>query len=406
MIPDGWKAGKINELNHYITSGSRGWAQYYSDSGDLFVRITNLTREKLSLDLIDSKYVKIPENSNEGKRTRLMVGDILISITADLGIIGFIENEFNTPAYINQHVALLRIDEKEIDSRFIAYQMASESGHQQFISLNDAGAKSGLNLDSIRRFSILIPPFLEQCRIAEVLGVWDESIDLLEKLIGRVRSRKQGLMQQLLTGKKRFKEFEGSEWKTVKLGDVSKFIRDGTHGTHERLEDGIPLLSATNITKSGQVCFDDASLISKEDYDKIHAKYEIQDRDFLLTVVGTLGRSAIVENLPKFTLQRSVAIVRVDESKIKPIYLYCVSKSSEFQIQLKNRANITAQAGVYLGELAKIDLKLPSLPEQEKIATVLSAADEEISTLEKQLAAYKQQKLGLMQQLLTGRIRI
>ena len=195
----------------------------------------------------------------------------------------------------------------------------------------------------------------------------DESIDLLERLIGKTRSRKQGLMQQLLTGKKRFKEFEGDEWKTVKLGDVCKFIRDGTHGTHERLEDGIPLLSATNITKSGQVCFDNASLISKEDYDKIHAKYEIQDRDFLLTVVGTLGRSAIVENLPKFTLQRSVAIIRVDESKINPIYLYCLSKSSEFKIQLQNRANITAQAGVYLGELAKIILKLPSLPEQEKL---------------------------------------
>ena len=61
-------------------------------------------------------------------------------------------------------------------------------------------------------FPIVLPPLLEQCRIAEVLGVWDESIDLLERLIGKTRSRKQGLMQQLLTGKKRFKEFEGSEW--------------------------------------------------------------------------------------------------------------------------------------------------------------------------------------------------
>jgi type I restriction enzyme, S subunit len=299
-----------------------------------------------------------------------------------------------------------RLKSKEVLPRFLVQLFRSVYIKDQIQSVGGGTNISNLSQSILGDLKIPLPPLLEQCRIAEVLGVWDESIDLLEKLIGRVRSRKQGLMQQLLTGKKRFKEFEGSEWKTVKLGDVSKFIRDGTHGTHERLEDGIPLLSATNITKSGQVCFDDASLISKEDYDKIHAKYEIQDRDFLLTVVGTLGRSAIVENLPKFTLQRSVAIVRVDESKIKPIYLYCVSKSSEFQIQLKNRANITAQAGVYLGELAKIDLKLPSLPEQEKIATVLSAADEEISTLEKQLAAYKQQKLGLMQQLLTGRIRI
>jgi type I restriction enzyme, S subunit len=406
MIPEGWKFCKINELNQYITSGSRGWAQYYSDTGNLFVRITNLTRERLSLDLSDSKYVKIPENNSDGKRTRLMTGDILISITADLGIIGFIEYETNTPIYINQHIALLRIKEKGIHNKFVAYQMASEAGHKQFLSLNDAGAKSGLNLDSIRIFQIIIPPLPEQCKIAEILGAWDDAIALLEKLIAAKRKLKQGLMQQLLTGKKRFKEFEGSEWKNAQLGNVCKFIKDGTHGTHERFDDGIPLLSATNITESGQVCFDNASRISEKDYKKIHTKYEIQDHDVLLTVVGTLGRSAIVKNLPRFTLQRSVAIIRVDDNKIKPLYLYCISKFSDFQNQLKTRANITAQAGVYLGELEKIDVMLPSEKEQEKIASVLSAADTEISNLEKQLAAYKQQKRGLMQQLLTGKTRV
>jgi type I restriction enzyme, S subunit len=338
MIPDGWNVYKINELSHYITSGSRGWAQYYSDSGDLFVRITNLTRERLSLDLSDSKYVEIPENSNEGKRTRLMVGDILISITADLGIIGFVENEFDKPVYINQHVALLRIDEKEIDNRFIAYQMASESGHQQFISLNDAGAKSGLNLDSIRRFSILIPPLLEQCRIAEMLGVWDESIDLLERLIGRVRSRKQGLMQQLLTGKKRFKEFglpvisEDSipdTWRKVTLRETAakeKYsFTGGPFGSNLKAEhyteEGVRIIQLQNI---GDGHFNDKYKIftTEEKADEL-ISCNIYPGDIILSKMGDpVARACFIpDSAPRFLMASDGIRLKVNTSEFDPFFL-------------------------------------------------------------------------------------
>jgi len=109
-LPEGWRYASISDFSPYITSGSRGWAQYYSDFGDLFVRITNLTREQLALDLSDNKFVQLPQNSSEGKRTQLRAGDILVSITADLGITSYIEGSFNKNAYINQHIALLRMD--------------------------------------------------------------------------------------------------------------------------------------------------------------------------------------------------------------------------------------------------------------------------------------------------------
>jgi type I restriction enzyme, S subunit len=398
MIPDGWTETTLAEIADVIDCKHR--TPSYADSGIPLISPGNISWGKLDLDnckcVVHDDYVSLMDHC------KVNLGDLVMGRNQSFGVASYVYDD--RIFALGQDTILIK--PKGCDSKFLYQIIQSPLFQEQINRLSSGSTFKRINLKDIRNLQILAPKLDCQIKIAEVLGVWDESIDLLERLIGRVRSRKQGLMQQLLTGKKRFKEFEGSEWKTVKLGDVCKFIRDGTHGTHERLEDGIPLLSATNITKSGQVCFDNASLISKEDYDKIHTKYEIQDRDFLLTVVGTLGRSAIVENLPKFTLQRSVAIVRVDESKINPIYLYCFSKSSEFQVQLKNRANITAQAGVYLGELGKITLKLPSLPEQEKIAAVLSAADEEISTLEKQLAAYKQQKLGLMQQLLTGKIRV
>ena len=100
-----WDKTTINDQAQTVTSGSRDWAQYYSESGDKFIRMTNLVRDGIYLDLSDLKFVQLPKDSNEGKRTSLKFGDILISITAELGKLGWISEGLGT-AYINQHTRL------------------------------------------------------------------------------------------------------------------------------------------------------------------------------------------------------------------------------------------------------------------------------------------------------------
>ncbi|PSV38382.1 restriction endonuclease subunit S [Photobacterium sp. GB-27] len=257
---------------------------------------------------------------------------------------------------------------------------------------------------------ILVPPLPEQRKIAQILSTWDRGIATTEKLIDASKQQKKALMQQLLTGKKRLidpetgKAFEG-EWEEVKLKAITQFIKDGTHGTHKRYDKGVPMLSAANITKNHKVNFEGAPNISHDDYNKIHSKYEINEGDILLTVVGTLGRVALVPKAMKFTLQRSVAIIRTS-NKASNQFLMQVFSSKEFNNLLISKSNSTAQAGVYLGELAKIKLLLPSLEEQQKVASVLTAADKEIELLEAKLAHFKQEKKALMQQLLTGKRRV
>ena len=122
----------------------------------------------------------------------------------------------------------------------------------ELASPGGAGRNKTLGQTEFLKLEILLPPISEQCRIAEVLGVWDESIDLLEKLVGKTRSRKQGLMQQLLTGKKRFKEFEGSEWKEYQLSEIANI----TMGTSPKSEsynsnkEGLPLLQGNADIKN------------------------------------------------------------------------------------------------------------------------------------------------------------
>ncbi len=99
VIPEDWQSISIGELNPYVTSGSRGWARYYSKFGSPFIRITNLKRESIYLDLSDLRYVNLVDGVNEGKRTELQEKDLLISITADIGIISYVNSSISKPAY-------------------------------------------------------------------------------------------------------------------------------------------------------------------------------------------------------------------------------------------------------------------------------------------------------------------
>lgn len=200
--------------------------------------------------------------------------------------------------------------------------------------------------------------------------------------------------------------FEGAApegWCRIDLFDVTEFVRDGTHGTHKRVPEGVPLLSAKDITDGGISIDKDASYITEEEYRKIQKKYEIEPGDTLLTIVGTLGRSALVREKNKFSVQRSVAIIRPDSDKLLPEYLYLVTQSPNFQSELERRANRTAQAGVYLGELERIVIPVPPLAEQKKIAEILGAVDDAIAKTKSVIEQNRLLKNGLLARIFSGK---
>ncbi|TAE88799.1 MAG: hypothetical protein EAZ81_13365 [Verrucomicrobia bacterium] len=126
--------------------------------------MTNLPRSGIQLLLDDLRYVKLPEDSSEGKRTSLKEHDLLISITAELGKIGLIPYGFGT-AYINQHTALVRLNHARSDARFIAYKLSSKRMNNIINRLNDSGAKAGLNLPTIKSLKLHAPSLPEQQKI-------------------------------------------------------------------------------------------------------------------------------------------------------------------------------------------------------------------------------------------------
>ncbi len=200
-IPIEWHENSLEDVAAFVTSGSRGWAQYYSTEGSRFLRIGNLTRSHINLRFDDTVLVN-PPRSSEGKRTSVETGDLLVSITADLGIIGVIPSDFGE-AYVNQHIALVRLLVDAVSPRFIGWFLSGRGGQMQFEALNESGAKAGLNLPTIRRLKVPMPELKEQKQIATVLDEATKRADEYYQRGVKLRFLKTALMQDLLTGKKR-----------------------------------------------------------------------------------------------------------------------------------------------------------------------------------------------------------
>ena len=164
---------QLSEHITFLTSGSRGWAKYYSDDGEWFITIKNVKDSHITVDEV--QCITPPQNA-EAERTRLQKGDLLISITADLGRTGVVSKEIaDHGAYINQHLTCIRLDETILDPLYVSHFMESEAGKKQFFAKNLSSVKAGLNFDSIRTLRLMIPPLELQKQFVRFVEQSDKS---------------------------------------------------------------------------------------------------------------------------------------------------------------------------------------------------------------------------------------
>jgi type I restriction enzyme S subunit len=202
-IPKHWEILPLKRDLDFLTSGSRGWAEHYSDSGALFIRIGNLTRENISLELSDMQRVAIPDGA-EGLRTKVKAGDVLFSITAFLGSVAVVPPDVED-AYVSQHIALARLCRKKLEPRWVAYITLSTVGKTYLEMQGYGGTKIQLGLDDIANLIQVIPPIEEQRRIIQWL---DAELSKYESLreqaefgIRVLKERRTALISAAVTGK-------------------------------------------------------------------------------------------------------------------------------------------------------------------------------------------------------------
>lgn len=189
------KKDSIRNLTTVVTSGSRGWAKYYSENGALFVRIGNLTHSGIDIDFSDIQHITPPDNA-EGIRTRLQPNDVLVSITADLGSIGFVSKK-GEEAYINQHIALVRF-QNSAQGRFMAWYLRSEYGQKDLLKNKRGGGKLGLGLDDIRDTPV---PIVDDVTAKETVDKIEEQLSVcnsIEKTVDTALAQTDAMRQSIL----------------------------------------------------------------------------------------------------------------------------------------------------------------------------------------------------------------
>ena len=193
--PKHFPAYPLSDYIDFLTSGSRGWAQYCADSGtEWFITIKNVKDCRISVDNMQS--INAPDNA-EAKRTKVQEGDLLISITADLGRTGVVTKEIaEHGAYINQHLTCIRLNRTALDPLYIAYFMESPAGKEQFESKNQSAVKAGLNFNAINSLRIIVPPMDIQKEFAAFVKQTEKAKFAIQKALDEAQLLFDSLMQK------------------------------------------------------------------------------------------------------------------------------------------------------------------------------------------------------------------
>jgi type I restriction enzyme S subunit len=316
------------------------------------------------------------------KRSILESGDSIFCIVGNTIGSSFKVTRDILPANINQNVALIRPDQKKINEDFLHYYLRSTYIQWQVQQEASIQAQPSLSLQQIGNFKINVPPLPEQIKIAEILSTWDNAINTVQKLLSNSQQQKKALMQQLLTGKKRFSGFEG-EWEEKRLGDVCS-------------PQQWPTISSKDLVSNGY------SVYGANGFIGYYFEYNHKNETVAVTCRGsTCGEVSLIPE-KSYVTGNSMCLDDVNEKRYAYRYLYYFLKNRGFNDVISG----SAQPQIVGSAIRKVKVLIPSLPEQQKIATILTTADQEIDNLRAQLNHLKQEKKALMQQLLTGKRRV
>lgn len=378
VIPNDWNVDKIKNLTS-ITTGAKN-TQDKVDDGEypFFVR---------------SQIIERIDNYSFDGEAVLTAGDGV----GTGKVFHYINGKFD----FHQRVYKISDFNEKLDGRFF-YLFFRNNFLDRIMQMTAKSSVDSVRMEMIADMQIPIPPFPEQIAVANALNDADALISRLEELIAKKRNIKQGVMQELLTGKKRLPGFSGT-WKEKKLGEIAE-IKDGTHQTPKYVNSGIPFYSVENITRNN---FRDTKFISKEEHSFLTKDHKIEKGDILMTRIGSIGDCKYVDWDVNASFYVSLALLKIRKHySARFICYYSNSVFFKKEIEL-NSLQLAIPKKINLGQISNVRLEIPqSFEEQAAIVQILGDMDTEIEQLEQKLDKYRMIKQGMMQELLTGKIRL
>ncbi len=382
MVPNGWKPSQIGDIAKFSSGGtpSKQNADYWGGK-EPWISGKDLKTHYLSdsIDTLTEEGFGVAKRAPEGATLILVRGMTLLK---DFPV-GFATRE----VAFNQDLKAL-VPVKGVDGLFLSFLLVAEK-HKIRQLVSTAGHGTGrLDTHSIQEYPVNLPPLPEQKKIAQILSTWDQAITTTEQLLANSQQQKKALMQQLLTGKKRLLDKDGvrfgGEWKRVELGDLldyqqpTPFLVENTEYSDDF---STPVLTAGKTFILGYT--DEESGIFSENLPAIIFDDFTTDSKFV--------------DFP-FKAKSSAMKILTAKNGVSIRFVYEAMQLIDFAVGGHQRHWIS----IY----SHLVIPFPEKEEQQKIAAVLTTADQEITTLQKKLDKLKQEKQALMQQLLTGKRRV
>lgn len=393
VIPSDWTLKPLSLLSAFITKGSTPttYGFKWEENGVLFLRSECVSEN--GLDLTQSMFIS-EEAHKVLKRSEIKSNDILITITGYVGRVIYLNDDFGF-GNINQHIAKVRIVAEDVERAYIYHYLTQPAYRKYFDSIVTGQAYPQISLKQVREASIPLPPTkAEQTAIATALSDTDQYITHLEKLIAKKRNIKQGAMQELLKPK------EG--WVVKKLGEVADLIKESI----------IPInFPTTEFSHFSLPAFDEGGIPTFESGATILSnKFKVPKDAILVAKLNPrIPRVWMPIRVPENAIASTEFLVLLVKKFVTREYLYTVCKSSYFfkQMELAVTGTTGSHQRINPNDAMQIEVCFPqSVENQTRIATTLSDMDSEITTLESKLSKAQSIKLGMMQQLLTGIIRL
>ena len=406
MVPENWKVKQLADVCRKQISYGIVQTGEHQPNGIPCLRVVDLTKDEMHLEEMIRTSVEIHESY---RKTILEKDEIVMALRGEVGLVRQIDAKL-VGANITRGLARISAKTDLVAPEFLLWELRSPKFRADLMRRVGGSALQEISLSELRKVQTLIPPLSEQKKIAQILSTWDKTITITEQLIKNSQQQKKALMQQLLTGKKRLVNKNGDrfsgEWKVSKLSLLFERVTTKNNGQ-----------STNVVTISGQ-----HGLIRQEDFFKKTVASKTLDGYFLLKQGQFAYNKSYSNGYPMGAIKR---LNRYSDGVVTTLYIcFEISDSNKadsdywehyFESGLLNKglSQIAHEGGrahgllnVKPSDFFSLQVPVPSIEEQQKVAAVLSAADQETMVLKQKLDALKQEKRALMQQLLTGNSRV
>ncbi len=415
IIPEDWDVKKLGELATKLTDGSHFSPIPQKSSAFKIATVKNMMEDTFSYDtcvnISEEDYLSLVNNGCKPEKL-----DILFSKDGTIGRT-FVFNE-DLEIVLLSSIAIIRPINHNLNSFFGCHVLKSDIFYNQLEGLKSGSALKRLVLQAIRNIKIPLPPLPEQKKIALILTTVDNKIESIDKQIKSATELKKGLMQKLFSEGLEHTEFKDSpvgkipaKWEVKTLGDIIIDIKSGLSRKLSIQDIGLPVLRSNNIDNL-KVDFNGLKYWYNDDPQGAEtSNYFLKDGDILVNFINSMsqiGKTCMFKNEIKRNVIYTTNIMKMTlNDTMNPHFVLYLTKTDNYHnfIMSITKPAIN-QASFTTKEFRNFKIQCPPLQEQQKIASILTCADDKISVLKEKKDAYTELKKGLMQKLLTGEVRV